>query len=171
MATRRENGVGSLLRRTQRSENASPYKRRAVAHRTPPPPAKIPSSSSLSSFFSLLSAPFRRKPSSPVLPVAAASESGTSDDDASDDANNDEEEQEAPEPRSELGFGPPPKSSARPTVNARDPGAATTLSQMGRSVSLLSDSKIPPPDHTSPASTNYPTAKSPPGFDVLLVVL
>ncbi|KAG8744620.1 hypothetical protein FRC10_009845 [Ceratobasidium sp. 414] len=163
MATRRENGMGSMLRRTQRSENASPYKRRVAARRSPPP-AKIPSSSSLSSFLSLLSAPFRRKPSLPALPVAAASESEASDDDASEDAS-DDEEQGSPEPAPELGFGPPPKAAARQTVNTRDASAAATLSQMGRSLQQsIPQLKVPPTSTFFPSSADHPPAPASSGI-------
>ncbi|QRV89003.1 amidase [Ceratobasidium sp. AG-Ba] len=149
MATRRENGMGSMLRRTQRSENASPYKRKAPSRRSPPAPAKISSSSSLSSFLSLLSAPFRRKPASPSPPVH--NESEASDDDASDDADHNEDDEQGssePEQAPELGFGPPPKGATRHTLSARDPDAASTLSQMGRSL----QQSIPQPK-VLPAST------------------
>ncbi|CCO29234.1 hypothetical protein BN14_03239 [Rhizoctonia solani AG-1 IB] len=59
MATRRENGMSSMLRRKQRSEHSSPYKRRQAA---PANNNKLQSSSSLSSFLSFLSGAFRRKP-------------------------------------------------------------------------------------------------------------
>ncbi|KAG9085866.1 hypothetical protein FRC07_013267, partial [Ceratobasidium sp. 392] len=155
MATR-QNGVGSMLRRTQRSENASPYKRRTVARRSPPP-AKIASTSSISSLLSFFSAPFRRKPPSSVLPVAAASDSEASDDDASNDANNNEEEQPEPQPAPELGFGPPPKGAARHTVSAKDPSAAATLSQMGRSLQQsIPQPKVPPPSAFFPSSADQP---------------
>ncbi|KAG8681039.1 hypothetical protein FRC08_015881, partial [Ceratobasidium sp. 394] len=168
MATRRENGMSSMLRRTQRSENASPYKRKvptpSQSRLAYPPSTKIPSSSSLSSFLSLLSAPFRRKPPSPALPVAAASESETSADDASDDAN-DDEEQGSPEPAPELGFGPPPRGAARQTVNARDASAAATLSQMGRSLQQsIPQPKVLPASTFFPSSVDHPPAPAPSGI-------
>ena len=136
--------MGSMLRRTQRSENSSPYKRRTQTRRSPPPPAKIPSSSSLSSFLSIISAPFRRKVSSSVAPTPIANESEGSDDDASDgDVNgieHDEEEEDDQTPQEsapELGLRRPLQSAKRLLEDARDSTAAATLSRMGQSVRLL----------------------------------
>lgn len=119
MATR-QNGAGSILRRTRREES-SPYKRRNI--RNSPPIPKLQSSSSLSSLFSFLSFPFRRKSSHSVpLPPQTAVDSDHSD--HSDDDGSTDVEQQAPE---ELTFGAP----------RRDDTAADSLSRLGHSVCSL----------------------------------
>lgn len=113
--------MGSLLRRTKRSENSSPYKRRAPA--PPQPAAKLQSSSSLSSFLSFLSNPFRRRPSesvqSPPPPPPA------DDDDESDESDGTDVEQEAPE-----------VGARRGRMIEQDNPAAETLSRLGQTVCL-----------------------------------
>ncbi|KAF8603837.1 hypothetical protein BDV93DRAFT_544463 [Ceratobasidium sp. AG-I] len=163
MASRRENGIGSMLRRTQRSENSSPYKRRTQTRRSPPPPAKIPSSSSLSSFLSIISAPFRRKVSSPVPPKAIANDSEGSEDDASDDDDvngtehdeEEEEDQKSPEQAPEFGLRRPLQSTKRFLEDARDSTAAATLSRMGQSLQeSIPLPKVLPPSTLLSSSAN-----------------
>ncbi|KAG8741406.1 hypothetical protein FRC11_014848, partial [Ceratobasidium sp. 423] len=145
MATRRENGMGSMLRRKQRNENSSPYKRRQPA----PANNKLQSSSSLSSFLSFLSGAFRRKPAE-----RAEVDSDQSEDE--DSAGTDLDEQE-----SDPELGPRPGRTIE-----RDNAAANSLSRLGQSLQqtipkpkvLPPSSILPPTDHSemkSSASTSH----------------
>ncbi|CAE6364587.1 unnamed protein product [Rhizoctonia solani] len=144
MATRRENGMGSLLRRKQRNENSSPYKRQL------PPPAnnnnKLQSSSSLSSFLSFLSGAFRRKSTERVEPESEQSEDGET-------SGTDLDEQ--PESDSELG-----RRNGRRIE--RDNAAASSLVRLGQSLqqsitmpNVLPPSSILPPEVKSSASISH----------------
>ncbi|KAG8697122.1 hypothetical protein FRC11_000247 [Ceratobasidium sp. 423] len=145
MATRRENGMGSMLRRKQRSDNSSPYKRRQPA----PANNKLQSSSSLSSFLSFLSGAFRRKP-------AEKTEVDSDQSEGEDSTSTDLDERE-----SDPELGPRPGRTIE-----RDNAAANSLSRLGQSLQqtipkpkvLPPSSILPPPDHSemkSSASTSH----------------
>ncbi|KAF8675662.1 hypothetical protein RHS04_06642 [Rhizoctonia solani] len=132
MATRRENGMGSMLRRKQRSEHSSPYKRRHAA----PTNNKLQSSSSLSSFLSFISGAFRRKPER-VEPESEQSEDG-------DTTGTDLDEQ--PESDPELG----PRYGRR---IERDNKAADSLSRLGQTLQQSAPKpKVLPPSSILPSA-------------------
>ncbi|CAE6381610.1 unnamed protein product [Rhizoctonia solani] len=140
MATRRENGMGSMLRRKQRSEHSSPYKRRQAA---PANNNKLQSSSSLSSFLSFISGAFRRKPER-VEPESEQSEDG-------DTTGTDLDEQSESDP--ELG----PRYGRR---IERDNKAADSLSRLGQSLEQSAPKpKVLPPSSILPR-TDYSDMKT-----------
>ncbi|KAJ1306964.1 hypothetical protein OPQ81_007944 [Rhizoctonia solani] len=149
MATRRENGMGSMLRRKQRSENSSPYKRRQQA----PANNKLQSSSSLSSFLSFISGAFRRKPAEKVEVESDQSEDG-------DTTGTELDEQE-----SDPELGPRPGRRIE-----TDNKAANSLSRLGQTLQqsipvpkvLPPSSILPPTDHSEIKSSASTSRIAPP---------
>ncbi|CAE6434864.1 unnamed protein product [Rhizoctonia solani] len=149
MATRRENGMGSMLRRKQRNTSSSPYKRRQPA----PANNKLQSSSSLSSFLSFISGAFRRKSTERVEVESEQSEDG-------DTTGTDLDE--PPESDPELGH----RNGRR---IEKDNGAADSLSRLGQSLQqsitqpkVLPPSSILPPDRSEMKSSATTSHIAPP---------